>query len=265
MLIREINSPNDPGVADFVGLTDVALRTVSEPAQGLFIAEGGKVIRRALAAGIRPRRVLTEPKWWPELRVELEGCDVEVLLASPALLREVTGYRVHRGALAAMARPSLLTVGEVLTGAGLVAVLVDLVDHTNVGSIFRTAAALGVDAVVLSRGCADPLYRRSVKVSMGAVLAVPWAYGGPAETLVGELSGAGWQTLALSPQGEVDVRSLTPSAQPRAVLIGTEGPGLPESVLTTADLRVSIGMHRGVDSLNVAAAAAIALHQLALA
>lgn len=261
MRVREITSPDDPGLVDFSGLTDVALRSASESAQGLFVAEGAKVIRRALAAGIPPRRVLTEPKWWPELRPELERFEVEVLLAGPELLREVTGYRVHRGALAAMQRPALPSAADVLAGARVVAVLVDLVDHTNVGAIFRTAAALGVDAILLSRSCADPLYRRSVKVSMGAVFALPWAYAGPADGLVGELAGSGWQTLALSPRGEVDLHEVRPG-QRLAVLIGAEGPGLPDAVLAAADIRVGIRMHHGVDSLNVAAAAAIALHAL---
>ena len=163
-----VRDPDDPRVRDFTNLTDVAARSAREPAEGLFIAEGTKVILRALAAGYQPRSVLTEPKWLPGLEQALDGTDAEILLATPDVLRSVTGYRVHRGALASFERRPLAPPAEIVAGAGFVVVLVDLVDHTNVGAVFRNAAALGADAVLVTPGCADPLYRRSVKVSMGS-------------------------------------------------------------------------------------------------
>ena len=258
MAVIAVDDPADPRVADFRGLTDVAARSAREPAEGLFVAEGAKVIRRAVSAGYRPRSVLTEPKWLPELEPVLAG-DVDVLLAGPEVLRGITGYRVHRGALAAMKRRPLPPVREVLAGARLVVVLVDLVDHTNVGAVFRNAAALGADAVLVSAGCADPLYRRSVKVSMGAVLTLPWTRTGPDP--LAEL--AGWATLALTPDPAAeDVDRLRLGSRPRALLLGTEGAGLPAETMDRVEHRVRIPMAAGVDSLNVAAASAIALHVL---
>ena len=180
---------------------------------------------RALAAGYRPRSVLTEPKWLPDLAASLEGSGAEVLLADPDVLRAVTGYRVHRGALASFERRPLPPPSALLAAARFVVVLVDLVDHTNVGAIFRNAAALGADAVLVTPGCADPLYRRSVKVSMGTVLAVPWTRTG-ADPLA-DL--AGFTTIALTPAPDaLDVDDVAPDTDRRAVLLGTEGDGLPE-------------------------------------
>lgn len=250
--------PDDPRVRDFVGLTDVAARSAREPAQGLFIAEGAKVITRAVAAGYRPRSVLTEARWLPMLEPALAGADVPVLVAEPEVLRAITGYRVHRGALAAMQRRALPTVGEVLAGAGLVLVLVDLVDHTNVGAAFRNAAALGAEAVLVTPGCADPLYRRSVKVSMGAVLAVPWTRTGPDPLAALD----GFTTVALTPDPAAVPIDRASVQGPRALLLGTEGNGLPGPLMAGCDVRVRIPMAGGIDSLNVAAATAIALHAL---
>jgi tRNA G18 (ribose-2'-O)-methylase SpoU len=254
-----VTDPDDPRVRDFTALTDVAARSVREPAEGLFIAEGAKVILRALAAGYRPRAVLTEPKWLPDLEAGLEGSGAEVLLADPHVLRAVTGYRVHRGALASFERRPLPPPAALLADARFVVVLVDLVDHTNVGAVFRNAAALGADAVLITPGCADPLYRRSVKVSMGTVLAVPWT-----RTTADPLADlAGFTTIALTPAPDaLDVDDVAPDDDRRAVLLGTEGAGLSRAVAARADRRVRIPMSGGVDSLNVAAASAIALHCL---
>lgn len=254
---------NDPRVVDFRDLTDVAARSATEPAEGLFIAEGEKVIRRALANGYQVRSVLTEPRWLPALEPALAGAGAgagaAVLLAEPAVLRGITGYRVHRGALAAMARRPLPTVESLVVGARLLVVLVDLVDHTNVGAVFRSAAALGADAVLVSPGCADPLYRRAVKVSMGAVLSVPWTRTGP-DPLAG-LGGA--TTVALTPDpGARDIRDAALDRPPVALLLGTEGDGLPSATMDRADVRVRIPMAPGADSLNVAAASAIAIHEI---
>lgn len=259
MRVTELRDSRDPRVADLTGLTDVAARSAREPAEGLFVAEGEKVIRRALAAGYAPRVVLTEPRWLGGLADALEGHEVEVLLAEPEVLRQVTGYRVHRGALASMARRALPTVAGVLADARLVVVLVDLVDHTNVGAVFRNAAALGADAVLVSAGCADPLYRRSIKVSMGAALTLPWTRtaADPLEHL------SGWRVVALTPDPTAeDIGAVGLGFAPRALLLGTEGDGLPPTLLARADHRVRIPMAGGVDSLNVAAASAIALHVL---
>ena len=257
-----ITDPADPRVRDFAGLTDVAARSAREPAEGLFIAEGAKVIRRALRAGYQPRGVLTEPKWFDELAVDLGEYEADVLLATPQVLRSITGYRVHRGALASFRRPVLPRPEVLLANARFVVVLVDLVDHTNVGAIFGTAAALGADAVLVTPGCADPLYRRAIKVSMGAVLTVPWTRTGthPLEGL------SGFQTIALTPaQDAVDMDLLAPSlrgSDRRALLLGTEGEGLAPELLRDVDVRARIPMAGGIDSLNVAAASAIAIHVL---
>lgn len=229
------------------------------------------MIARALAAGLQPRRVLCSPRWYDEalsaaLAGHPAGADCQVLLADPELLREVTGFRVHRGALASFARPAPPPVPEVVARAGTIAVLVDLVDHTNVGAIFRNAAALGLDGLLVTARCADPWYRRSIKVSMGAVFALPWTVlpeDVGARDLLGLLREAGLTTYALTPSdGARDIRELAPGGpgHPSALLIGTEGPGLPESLLAVADQGVRIPMHHGVDSLNVAAASAIAFH-----
>lgn len=254
-----VTDPDDPRVRDFTALTDVAARSVREPAEGLFIAEGAKVIQRALAAGYRPRSVLTEAKWLPGLAGPLEGSGADILLAPPDVLRAITGYRVHRGALAAFERLALPTPEELLADARFVVVLVDLVDHTNVGAIFRNAAALGADAVLITPGCADPLYRRAVKVSMGAVLGVPWTRTGADP--IADLGGFTTVALTLAPDA-TDLAAMGTGAQRTAVLLGTEGDGLPAGLAARADLRVRIPMAGGVDSLNVAAASAIALHAL---
>ncbi len=254
-----VSDPDDPRVRDFTALTDVAARSTREPAEGLFIAEGAKVIRRALAAGYRPRSVLTEPKWLPDLAAGLQAGGAEILTATPQVLRAVTGYRVHRGALASFERRPLARPADLLRDARFVVVLVDLVDHTNVGAIFRNAAALGADAVLVTPGCADPLYRRSVKVSMGTVLAIPWTRSG-ADPLA-DL--AGFTTVALTPAADaVDLDDVGSGTGRRALLLGTEGDGLPTDLISRVDRRVRIPMSDGVDSLNVAAASAIALHCL---
>ena len=187
----------------------------------------------------------------------LEGTGAEILLASPDVLRSVTGYRVHRGALASFERRPLSPPAALLAAARFVVVLVDLVDHTNVGAVFRNAAALGADAVLVTPGCADPLYRRSVKVSMGAVLGVPWTRTG-ADPLA-DLRG--FTTIAMTlATDSTELRAVRLGQARRAVLLGTEGDGLADDLAARADLRVRIPMAPGVDSLNVAAASAIALH-----
>jgi tRNA G18 (ribose-2'-O)-methylase SpoU len=265
----DVTDPADPRLADYVALTDAALRTSLEARHGLFIAEGEKVIGRARAAGLGIRSLLVTPGKLARLAGLEAGWDAPVYVMTEALARQLTGYRVHRGALASVTRPELPPVPEVLAGARRVLVLEDLVDHGNVGAIFRCAAAFGLDAVIVSPRCADPLYRRSVKVSMGAVFAVPWArmtdwYGG-----LGDLRAAGFRLLALTPdQAAAPAGAALGAAGDRlALLLGTEGDGLSSRWRHEADQAVCIPMHpaaqrRGVDSLNVVAAAAVACHLL---
>lgn len=255
----------DPALADYTRLTDVALRRRLEPAGGLYLAESVKVIGRALTAGHRPRSVLTRRAWLPELEPLLAAHpDVPVYVGDDAALEDLTGFHLHRGALAAMHRPGLPDPAELLRTARRVVVLEDLVDHTNVGAVFRSVAGLGADAVLVTPRCADPLYRRSVRVSMGTVLQVPWARlpewreAGPLLTAAGFTVAA----LALTDDAiDLDVFAADPPDRV-ALVLGAEGDGLTRAALARADRVVRIPMLHGVDSLNVAAAAAVALWAL---
>ncbi|MGP4110918.1 TrmH family RNA methyltransferase [Streptomyces sp. 4N509B] len=260
----EVADPADPRLSDYTDLTDVALRTVREPAEGLFMAEGEKVIRRALRAGYPPRSLLLTEKWVDQLRDVIDAVDVPAYLVTPEVARRLTGYHVHRGALAAMRRRPLPDPARLLaaSAARRVVVLEDVVDHANVGAAFRSAAALGVDAVFTTPRCADPLYRRSVKVSMGAVLQVPWTRLDPWPASLRTLREAGYVTAALAlGQDTVDLDELAARRHPRlALVLGTEGEGLRPETLAAADVTVRIPMSAGVDSLNVAAACAVACY-----
>jgi tRNA G18 (ribose-2'-O)-methylase SpoU len=225
----------------------------------LFIAEGEKVVRRAIEAGHRPRSFLMSERWLDGLADVLEAApDVPCFVVGEALAEEVTGFHVHRGALASLHRRPLPPVESVLSSARRVVVLEDLVDHTNVGAILRSAAALGFDAAVLSPRCADPLYRRSVKVSMGAVFAMPYARFDAWPDAMGVLRTSGFTTLALTPAADaVDLADLDVPDRP-ALVVGAEGAGLSRRWLESSDRRVRIQMSGGIDSLNVAAATAVA-------
>lgn len=260
-----VTDPADPRLSDYTDLTDVALRRVREPAEGLFLAEGEKVVLRALAAGYRPRSVLTEERWVAGLEEALAAHDCPVYVADEPLLRSVTGYRVHRGALASMARRRLPSVEEILATARRVVVLEDLVDHTNVGAVFRSSAALGVDAVLVSPECADPLYRRSVKVSMGAVFAVPWTRATPWPDTLDTLRDNGFRVLAMSPDPAGRALPAADLRAPVAVVLGTEGEGLTAAARERCTETVRIPMAAGVDSLNVAAASAVVLYAVGTA
>ncbi|WP_019630195.1 TrmH family RNA methyltransferase [Actinomadura atramentaria] len=262
-----VADPADPRLADYTRLRDVNLRKSLEAEHGLFIAEGEKVIRRALGGGHPARSFLMARRWVEPLADALAGTDAPVYVADDAVVEAVAGFPVHRGALASLARLPLPDVASVVAGARRVLVLEDLVDHANVGAIFRCAAALGVDAVVLSPRCADPLYRRSVKVSMGAVFAVPYARMASWRDGLALLRGAGFTLLALTPDAAAVPLDRAPSGERVALLLGTEGDGLTSHWLAEADAPVRIPMDPGalaggVDSLNVVAAAAIACYAL---
>ncbi|GAB2673626.1 TrmH family RNA methyltransferase [Thalassiella azotivora] len=265
--VVRVDDPDDPRLHEYTGLTDVALRRVREPAEGLYIAESSTVIRRALAAGHRPRSFLMAPRWLddsPDLLDAATDAGVPVLVAPEPVLRELTGFHLHRGALAAMHRPALRPVEEVLAGATRVAVLEDVVDHTNVGAVFRSAAGLGADAVLVSPRCADPLYRRSVRVSMGTVFQVPWTRIEPWPQGLDRLRELGFTVAALAlGEDSVPLDRLAADPPPRlALVLGTEGDGLSAPAVQGADVVVRIPMAGGVDSLNVAAAGAVAFWAL---
>lgn len=265
MQIHRVTDLDADGLSDYSRLTDVALRRVSEPAGGLYIAESTKVIARALAAGHEPRSVLLQEQWLSDIEPLLASFpDVPVHIGDAALLERLTGYHLHRGALAAMHRPPLPDPITLLSGARRVVVLEDIVDHTNVGAIFRSVAGLGADAVLVSPRCADPLYRRSVRVSMGTVLQVPWTRipeWGEAASLLHE---AGFRIAALALADDavtLDEYAAEPPARV-ALVLGAEGDGLSREALAVADTVVTIPMLHGVDSLNVASASAVALWAL---
>jgi tRNA G18 (ribose-2'-O)-methylase SpoU len=237
---------------------------VREPAEGVYIAESVKVISRALEAGHRPRSALVLEKWLGELGPLLAPFDVPVYVGPTEVLEAVTGFVMHRGAIAAMHRPALPSVADVLRDARRVVVLEDIVDHTNVGAIFRAVAGLGADAVLITPRCADPLYRRSVRVSMGSVLQVPWTRGEQWDVLAPQLHDAGFTIAALAlDDSAVDLADFARNPPERvALVLGAEGDGLSATALEAADTVVTIPMLHGVDSLNVAAASAVALWAL---
>jgi len=266
-----IDDPADQRVRDYLSLTDVALRSRSEPERGIYLAESIEVIRRAVAAGHRPRSYLMSGKWL-DVMDEVLCCtgagphgEVPVYLGTDSLLRQITGFHLHRGAIAAMHRPALPPVAEVLADARTIAILEDTVDHTNVGAIFRSAAALGADGVLVTPRCADPLYRRSVRVSMGTVFAVPWTRMPAWPQGLEQVREAGFMVVGLDPDPTGMPLSQFARSRPErvALVLGTEGPGLSSSARGHLDARVRIPMSSGVDSLNVAAASAVAFWALA--
>jgi rRNA methylases len=264
MHLVTLDRSDDPRLRDYTELTDVSRRRLREPAEGIYLAESVKVIERALAAGHRPRSALVLEKWIPEVTPLLEEWDVPVYVGPTALLEEVTGFVMHRGALASMHRPEPPTVADVLRDARRVVVLEDIVDHTNVGAIFRAVAGLGADAVLVSPRCADPLYRRAVRVSMGATLQIPWTRIAEWDEAAPQLRDAGFEIAALAlSDTAVDLADFSAHPPERvALVLGTEGDGLSRAALDAADTVVTIPMDRGIDSLNVAAAAAVALWSL---
>ncbi len=258
MQIELIDSPSDERLTGYRDLTDVALRARFEPESGVYIAESASVIARALAAGHMPVSVLMEDKWLERMTPILTPVTgLPVYVGSKEILEEITGFHVHRGALALMRRPALPSLADVVAGARRIIVLEDIVDHTNVGAIIRSAAGLGFDGFLVSPRCADPLYRRSVRVSMGTVFDLPWTRlsSWPGDLQI--LRDAGFTVVAMTPREDaMDLDAFEPPDKV-ALILGTEGDGLSTRAIEQADSAVRIPMQRGVDSLNVAAAAAV--------
>ena len=262
----DITDADDPRLADYVRLRETSLRRHLEVEHGLFIAEGEKVIRRAIEAGFRPRSFLLAERWLRGLQDVVERWpEVPVLVVTEQLAEQITGFHVHRGALASLHREQRHRVEDILSMRRLV-VLEDIVDHTNVGAILRNAAGLGWDGALLSPRTADPLYRRSIKVSMGAVFALPWARLEDWRGVPELLAAAGFTTVALTlAPGAVQLNRLAGSItldSRVAVMVGTEGAGLSRRWSEGAAVRARIPMFAGIDSLNVAAATAIACYEL---
>lgn len=258
-----VEDPHDPRLRDYVGLRETQLRHALEAEHGLFIAEGSKVIERALRAGLKPRSLLLAPRWWEGLRELVEPLEVDVYLVSEKVAEQVTGFHVHRGALGSFERPPARPLEDFFDLERLV-VVEDMVDHTNLGAIIRCAAGLGWDGVVVSPSSADPLYRRSVKTAMGTVFDLPWTRMTSKDDLA-RLQEAGFTLVALAlRQDAVDLDDVADNLadQRLAIMLGTEGDGLSPDWIAAADLVATIPMERAVDSLNVATACAIACHRL---
>ena len=262
--IIEVTDLAAPELDVYARLTEAQLRNRLEPDKGVFIAESPKVIATALDAGYEPLSLLMERRHIEgDAQPILARCGgIPVYTAERETLARLTGFELTRGVLCAMRRPRLPSVEEVCARARRVAVLEGIVDHTNVGAIFRSAAALGIDAVLVTPTCCDPFYRRAVRVSMGTVFQVPWAYLPEGWTEL--LHTLGFRTAAMALRDD-SVRLDDPrlaAERKLAVVMGTEGDGLADATIAACDYTVRIPMHHGVDSLNVAAASAVAFYQL---
>ena len=269
MPIHIIETASDPRLSAYRDLTDVALRKKSEPENGVYIAESAKIIERAVACGHTPVSILMAENWLAKMRLLLPSISdndfgsIDVFIGSHDVLEELTGFHVHRGALAEMVRPDTASLESVLHGAQRVVILENIVDHTNVGAIFRAAAGLGIDAILVTPECADPLYRRSIRVSMGSVFTLPWTRIPNWPSSINELKEQGFHTVAVSPQNiggqqSQDLRQFTGVSHDRiALILGTEGEGLTAASLDNCDQSVHIPMSNDVSSLNVASAAAV--------
>lgn len=264
MPIIEIHSLTDPRIEIFSTLTEAQLRNRIESDKGLFIAESPKVINVALNAGYKPLALLCEQKHITGDAADIiERCDdIPVYTGARELLATLTGYTLTRGVLCAMHRPTSKSVEEICRGARRIAVIEGVVDTTNIGAIFRSAAALGIDAILLTRNSCDPLNRRAVRVSMGSVFLIPWAWLDGSSP--NELHKLGFRTVAMAlTEKSISIDNPILATEPKlAIVMGTEGDGLRNETITEADYVVRIPMAHGVDSLNVAAASAIAFWQL---
>ena len=257
-----VDDPADPRLADYRDLRDIQLRRHLESEEGLFLAEGEKVVRRAVEAGHGVRSFLMAPRWLESLDDVLSRTDAPCYVVPEAMAEQVTGFHVHRGALASLVRTPLPTVEEVLEGATSVVVCENIVDHTNIGAIFRSAAALGVDGVLLAPRCTDPLYRRSVKVAMGAVFALPWTRLPDWYGALSRISDSGFTTVALTlAEDAVPIEEAVAGLDKVALVLGSEGHGLSVHWERSAQRSAVIPMRAGIDSLNVAAASAVACYE----
>ncbi len=277
-MIVELSALDDSRLDDFIRLTDVALRKKLESERGLYLAEGLKVITRSLEVGHTPRAILSAPRWVAEITDLLVKANVDapIFVTDEMQIKEITGYKIHRGAMAAMNRPPLLDLDDFFSklsvrnpGQQRIFILEDLVDHTNVGAIFRSAAALGIDGILITPSCADPLYRRAIKVAMGNVFHIPWTRIPNWPQSMIQLAEQGWITASLAL--DEHALSLTEFAQlpevsaPNskvAIVLGTEGDGLRKRTIAHTSYKVIIPMQENVDSLNVAAAGAVAAWEL---
>ena len=263
MAIIEITSLQHPGVEVFATLTEAQLRNRIEPEKGIFIAESPKVINVALNAGYEPLAILCEQKHITgDAASIIERCpDIPIYTGSRELLTSLTGYTLTRGVLCAMKRPQPLSVEDVCNNAQRIVVIDGVVDTTNIGAIFRSAAALGIDVVLLTPSSCDPLNRRAIRVSMGSVFLVPWTW---IDGSLNRLKEIGFRTVAMAlSDNSISIDDPSLSAEPRlAIIMGTEGDGLAKETISDADYVVRIPMSHNVDSLNVAAASAIAFWQL---
>lgn len=269
--IIEITDLNDDRIGLFTRLTEAQLRNRLEPEKGIFIAESAKVVRLALEMGCKPVAYLMERRQLTNQGREFieNAGSVPIFTADDEVLEGLTGYRLYRGVLAAMRRPKLPSVDEVLKDAHRVAVLEGIVDSTNIGAIFRSAAALNVDAVLVTANCGDPLYRRAVRVSMGTVFQVPWTRIGETnedwpERGLERLRSLGFKSAAMALNDDsvsIDDERLN-KEEKLCIVFGTEGDGLAKETIARCDYTVRIPMAHGVDSLNVASAAAVAFWQL---
>ena len=254
----------NPALDVYARLSENQLVCRENPEEGLFIAESALVIERALDAGFVPVSFLVETRLLAQAHALLSRCPVElpVYTAEMPVLEKLTGYALTRGMLCAMRRPALKSVAEVCTNARRIAVLENVMNPTNIGAIFRSAAALGMDAVLLTAEGSDPLYRRAVRVSMGTVFQVPWTYLG--EDWMGQLNSLGFKTAAMAlTDKSLPIYDPAPAKEPKlAVVLGTEGDGLASETVAGCDYTLRIPMSHGVDSLNVAAASAVAFYQL---
>ncbi len=262
--VIDVDDPSDPRLDDFRDLNSVDRRPDLPTGKGLVIAEGVLVVQRMLASRFAPRAMMGTDRRMQELAGDLVGVSAPYYRVPADVMAEVVGFHLNRGVLASASRPRELTVAEVLNGARTVAVLEGVNDHENLGSIFRNAAGLGVDAVVFGTGCADPLYRRAVRVSMGHALLVPYAWAQSWPDDLELLRANGFRLLAMTPMPTASTLAdaMSSVAEDKvAILVGAEGPGLTERTMRAADLRVRIPMSRGTDSLNVATAAALAFYE----
>ncbi|MEJ2884883.1 TrmH family RNA methyltransferase [Actinomycetospora aeridis] len=257
--VVEVDDAADPRLADFRDLSRADRRPDRPGGRGLVLAEGTVVVRRLLASPYPPRALLGVARRVEDLGPDLAAVDVPAYVTDAGTMADVVGFHLNRGVLASADRAPAPDLAPLLAGARRVAVLEGVNDHENLGSLFRNAAALGVDAVLVGPGCADPLYRRSVRVSMGHVLRVPFATCGLAEAVTA-LRAAGFVVAALTPGGDPGALTGLAEQERVALLLGAEGPGLSAEALERADVRVRIPMTGDVDSLNVATAAAVAFH-----